>query len=79
MQVTQADIELAALECRPGFVSRVCPIAQAFKRMGHERVTVGSTMVVASGQRFILPKVAQDFIRDWDTHRAVRPLEFECE
>jgi len=56
-----------------------CPVALALTEVGWRGIVVGTdSFAVDSGALTIpLPKIAQDFISDFDHDRPVKPFDFE--
>lgn len=74
IKVIQSDIDNGfKCECRG------CPIYYALIRTGFEDPIVTNEYITEFHYSYILPKVAQKFIDDFDAGRKVKPFEFEID
>lgn len=54
-----------------------CALALAIGRAAGHTSSVGFTSVMIEGEVYSLPKIAEDFRRDFDSYKKVEPIEFE--
>lgn len=74
IEVTQEDIKAGRkTECTR------CPIALAIKRKVGYTMSVGTRVCGSLDNEFQLPKIAQDFISNFDHGNPVEPFTFELE
>ena len=76
INVTQLDIQRGLPR-----LARKCPIARAIRRATgyHLKVSVTTGRIIRGRRKSDLPRLAQDFIRNFDQDRPVTPIAFELE
>jgi len=74
VEVTEEDIAKGIREnCR------LCPIARAIKRLGHEEVAVMGDSIEIGTVDFEAPPEVDAFVEAFDAFRPVQPFAFDLE